>query len=151
MDITDYLEIQNLLGQYGHLIDDHDWDAFGALFTPDATLDYTAVRAPRVLHGVGEILDHFRSANHPSAHHVTNVVIEETAGSEPAEVEVHSKFIVPFTRPGHLPTRWYGGDYRDTLVKTADGWRFRAKVCTPRWQMTHHEDPASLPGHRTTF
>ena len=68
MDITDYLEIQNLLGQYGHLIDDHDWDAFGALFTPDATLDYTAVRAPRVLHGVGEILDHFRSANHPSAH-----------------------------------------------------------------------------------
>lgn len=151
MDFTDHLEIQNLLGRYGHLIDAQDWDAFGALFTADATLDYTAVRAPEVLHGIEEILGYFRTANHPSAHHVTNLVIEEVQGADPPEVHVHSKFIVPFTRSDHHPTRWYGGDYRDTLVKTADGWRFREKVCTPRWQMTHHEDPTSLPGHRTTF
>ncbi len=146
MDITDYLEIQNLLGRYGHLIDEQDWEAFGSLFTADATLDYTAVRAPEVLHGVDQILGYFRSADHPSAHHVTNVVVEEVTGSAPPEVRVHSKFIVPFTRPGHVPTRWYGGDYVDTLVRTADGWRFCSKVCTPRWQMTHHDD-ATLPGH----
>ena len=150
MDITDYLEIQNLLGRYGHLVDAEDWDAFGALFTSDATLDYTAVRAPKVLHGVEEILDYFRSANHPSAHHVTNVVIDEVAGTDPAEVHVHSKFLVPFTRPGQGPIRWYGGDYHDTLVRTPAGWRFRAKVCTPSWQMAHHEDPATA-GHGGTF
>lgn len=151
MEFTDYLEIQNLLGRYGHLIDTADWDGFADLFTPDATLDYTAVRAPRILHGRAEIVDYFRSANHPSAHHVTNIVVEEVPGAPRPEVQVRSKFLVPFTRPGHVPTRWYGGDYLDTVVRTEDGWRFASKVCTPRWQMTHHDDLAGLPGHRHTF
>lgn len=151
MDFTDYLEIQNLLGRYGHLIDAEDWDAFAGLFTDDAVFDYTAVRAPRVLHGTAEILDYFRTANHPSAHHVTNIVMEETTVGDVPAVRVHSKFIVPFTRPGHVPTRWYGGDYHDVVVKTPAGWRFAEKVCTPRWQMTHHDDPSGIPGHRHTF
>ena len=48
MDASDIIEIHQLLGIYGHVVDAGDWDRFGDLFTPDAVLDYTGVRAPRV-------------------------------------------------------------------------------------------------------
>mgnify|MGYP001283441894 CR=1 FL=1 len=77
MDALDIIEIHQLLGRYGHSIDARDWAAFAALFEADAVLDYTEVRAPHVLHGIEEIVAWFRDANHPSAHHVTNIVVDE--------------------------------------------------------------------------
>ena len=103
----------------------------------------------RVCFGIDEILDYFHGANHPAAHHVTNIVVVETEGA----MQVHSKFLAPFTRPTHSPHRWYGGDYHDTVVRGDDGaWRFTRKVCTPRWQFTAapYED-SDLLDHRRTF
>ena len=145
LDALDHIQIQYLLGRYGHALDAHDWDGLGRLFTPDAVLDYTAVRAPKVLRGTEEILSYFRSANHPSAHHVTNIIVDDTG----ADVRVHSKFFVPFTRASHLPLRWYGGDYHDVVVKSDGGWLFSEKVCIARWQFTHTDD--EVPEHRRTF
>jgi len=145
IEAMDHLQIQYLLGQYGHLLDAEDWSTFATLFTPDAVLDYTGVRAPKVMHGIDEIVEYFQKANHPSAHHVTNIVVQEVEG----EVRVHSKFIVPFTRAGHTPLRWYGGDYLDVVVKTEDGWRFAKKSCRARWQLTYADD--DVPAHRQTF
>ncbi len=93
----DIIEIHQLLGLYGHVVDAQEWDRFDELFTHDAVLDYTAVRAPQIFHGVDEIRDYFRAANHPSAHHVTNIVVLEVDG----EVHVHSKFLAPYTRASH--------------------------------------------------
>jgi hypothetical protein len=146
MDAGDLLAIHQLLGLYGHVVDAAEWDRFDELFVIDAELDYTAVRAPRVFHGVDEIRDWFRDANHPSAHHVTNIVITEHGG----EVRVKSKFFAPYTRPSHEPKRWYGGDYDDVVVPTPDGWRFRRRVCTGRWLLTPG-DAEGLPEHRRTW
>ena len=147
MDALDLILIHQLLGQYGHLVDAKDWDRFAELFTDDAILDYTGVRAPEVLHGRAAIEDFFRSANHPSAHHVTNIVVTEEEG----EVRVHSKFFAPYTRPSHDPRRWYGGDYRDVVVRTEDGWRFARRACTARWLLTPElADDATLAEHRRT-
>ena len=77
VDAGDIIEIHQLLGLYGHVVDAGEWDRFDELFAADAELDYTAVRAPRVFHGVDEIREYFRGANHPSAHHVTNIVVFE--------------------------------------------------------------------------
>ena len=146
---TDIILIHQLLGRYGHLIDAREWDAFRDLFVPDAVLDYTAVRAPKVCHGIEEILEYFLAANHPPAHHVTNIVVDETA--DPAgPVSVHSKFFVPFTRTSHVPVRFFGGDYRDEVVRTPSGWRFSMKSCVGRWQLTpgSGDDP---PEVRRTF
>ena len=145
----DLVLIHQLLGEYGHSIDAGDWGRFSELFMPDAVLDYTAVRAPRVYTGIDEILDYFRGANHPAAHHVTNIVVVEADGL----VQVHSKFLVPFTRPAHSLHRWYGGDYHDTVVRGDDAtWRFTRKVCTPRWQFTAAPfDDTDVAEHRRTF
>ena len=55
IDLSDIVEIQQLLARYGHAIDDRDWTAFRALFLTDAVLDYTAVRAPEVCNGIDSI------------------------------------------------------------------------------------------------
>jgi 3-phenylpropionate/cinnamic acid dioxygenase small subunit len=146
VDAGTIIEIHQLLGHYGHVVDAAAWDRFEELFTVDAVLDYTAVRAPRVLHGIEEIRDYFRGANHPSAHHVTNIVVTESDGV----VRVKSKFFAPYTRPSHEPKRWYGGDYDDVVVPTDDGWRFSRRTCTGRW-LLGPDDQDDLPEHRRTW
>lgn len=146
---TDIILIHQLLGRYGHTIDARDWEAFAALFVADALLDYTQVRAPKVYHGIDEILGYFQPANHPPAHHVMNIVVDETADAA-GRVAVHSKFFVPFTREANDPKRFYGGDYHDVVVKTPDGWRFAEKVCVGRWQYTP-ETGDDVPEFRRTF
>ncbi len=50
-DISDRLEIQDLLVAYSYAIDGRDFDALDDVFTPDAFIDYTAMggsgREPR--------------------------------------------------------------------------------------------------------
>jgi SnoaL-like domain len=147
MDAADIVHVHQLLGLYGHIVDAGRWDRFDELFVPDAELDYTAVRAPRVFHGLDEIRGYFENGNHPSAHHVVNIVVWEEGG----EVLAQSKFLAPFTRPSHVPLRWYGGDYDDVVVKTPGGWRFQRRVCTPRWQFTSADTGQEIPEHRRTW
>jgi 3-phenylpropionate/cinnamic acid dioxygenase small subunit len=146
VDPADVIEIHQLLGLYGHVVDAGEWERFEELFEADAELDYTGVRAPQVFRRVDEIRDYFAGANHPSAHHVTNIVVFERDG----EVRVKSKFVAPYTRGTHDPVRLYGGDYDDVVVRTPDGWRFRRRVCTRRWQLTPG-DQERLPEHRRTW
>jgi 3-phenylpropionate/cinnamic acid dioxygenase small subunit len=145
----DIILIHQLLGEYGHTIDAADWTRFAELFTADAVLDYTAVRAPKVCHGIDEILEYFRAGNHPAAHHVTNIVVTETDGV----FRVHSKFLVPFTRDAHVPHRWYGGDYHDIVVRDrTEAWRFAERRCVPRWQFTAAPfDESAVDERRRSF
>jgi 3-phenylpropionate/cinnamic acid dioxygenase small subunit len=149
MDALDIVLIHQLLAEYGHAIDAADWVRFAELFTSDAVVDYTAVRAPAVCHGIDEIVGYFVDANHPAAHYVTNVVVTEHDGV----VDVRSKFLAPFTRQSHVPHRWYGGDYHDQVVRDAGGtWRFAKKACVPRWQFTALPfDESAFAEHRRTF
>ncbi len=147
MEALDLIEIHQLLGQYGHIVDAGEWHRFDELFTEDAVLDYTGVRVPEVLHGRDAIVEFFGSANHPSAHHVTNIVVSEEDG----DVCVHSKFLAPYTRPSHEPRRWYGGDYHDVVVRTPDGWRFTRRACIARWLLTPEiAGGEATPEHRRT-
>ena len=42
-EISDRIEIQDLLSRYTDAIDRRDWDALDGVFTPDAFIDYTSV------------------------------------------------------------------------------------------------------------
>lgn len=143
---ADLIEIHQLMGRYGHAVDDRDWTAFRALFVPAATLDHTAMRMPEVLHGIDAIVAYYETANHPSAHHVTNVVVTE----HPDGAQVRSKWFSPYTRASHVPVRWAGGEYRDLVARTDDGWKFTAKVCIGHWQYTP-DGQEPLPEHRRTY
>ena len=126
---SDVVMIEQLLNKYGHLVDARAWDRFDELFTADCVVDYTNVRAPKVFHGIPEVLEYFRVANHPPAHHVSNIWVELIDGDH----HVHSKFFVAFCGPTHDPRRWYGGDYDDVVVRTGAGWRIARRRCSERW------------------
>jgi len=151
LDSTDIVLIHQLLGRYGHTIDHGRWDEFAALFLPDATIDYRGGTGDVQREGRNAIVDWFREldATHPPAHHVTNIVVDESADPD-GRVDVHSKFLAPFTRPQHVPKRLYGGDYHDVVVKTSDGWKFAHKQCLPRWQLAVEVDDTA-PEHRRTY
>src|SRR4051794_36430686 len=140
----DLLMIHQLLAYYGHVVDDRDWNRFGELFTPDATLDYTRAGADRVFHGVEEIRAFFRDANHPSAHHVLNIVVTQSGG----EVRVRSKFFVPYTREPPVPKRWLGGDSAAVVARPDPGGRSRSRASPGRGQSPPDEEP--IPPHRRT-
>ncbi len=46
-EISDRLEIQELLVRYSHAVDTRDWEAFEHVFTEDAVIDYTEMGGPR--------------------------------------------------------------------------------------------------------
>ncbi len=41
-EISDRLELMDLMVRYAHAVDTRSWDEFEALFTPDAVIDYSA-------------------------------------------------------------------------------------------------------------
>ena len=150
IDTTDIVLIEQLAYKYGHLVDARAWPRFDELFVPDAVVDYTLVNAPEVLTGLDAIVGYFESANHPAAHHVSNVWVEEHDG----DVRVWSKFWAPYTRESHRPKRWFGGDYEDVVVHTAAGWRFARRSCRGRWQYTLDVEPGSddhIEARRRTY
>src|SRR6476619_893252 len=97
LDTAMIVHLNQLLNQYGHIVDALEWDRFDELFLPDATLDYRPVGASDLFVGVEAIKEYFRHANHPSAHHVVNIFVYE----HDQEIRVKSKFFVPFTRASH--------------------------------------------------
>lgn len=149
LDAADIIEIHQLLGRYGHLIDHRRWEEFADLFVAEATIDYRGGSGDVFRSGSDEIVTWFREldGSHPPAHHVTNVVVEQRSDDT---AEVFSKFIAPFTREAHTPKRMYGGDYRDLVVRTTTGWRFSHKECRPRWQLAVVVD-TDAPEHRRTY
>jgi 3-phenylpropionate/cinnamic acid dioxygenase small subunit len=112
----DHVEIHRVLADYGHVVDDHDWDRAEEVFTPDVTFDAGA--GGTVLHGIGEIVATFKGRNF-YAHITTNTTLREESDTA---VAAHSKFI-GFPTEGAPVT----GDYYDRLVRTSAGWRLHQR------------------------
>src|SRR5581483_2379592 len=46
-EVSDRIEINDLLVAYSHAVDFRDWDGLDDVFTADAVIDYTAMGGPR--------------------------------------------------------------------------------------------------------
>ena len=123
MDIADRLAIHELVAEYSHVVDDKRWDDLGLVFSEDGVFDATDRGYP-LAEGMDRLRAHMKTAHHPLAHCVTNVVLTEIDADT---VEVHSKLIA--VRVGGVATT---SDYHDLVVRTPDGWRIRRKVTKPR-------------------
>jgi len=122
MDANDLVQIHQLLGHYGHLVDAKQWDRLGEVFTPDGVFDVTRYGMERCT-GLEAVTKFFASATHPPAHHMVNVYVFEEGGTTRAR----SKWLIPDG------SGMSGGDYLDVLVRTPGGWRVRERFVEPRW------------------
>jgi hypothetical protein len=116
MDDHDRLELHELPGRYGDIIDDRNWDSLANVFTEDATFEVDG----KVLSTLAQI-QNFMSAgtNHPLTHLMTNIYIDETAEG----TILHSR-IVAMQNDGTI----FSGRYRDLVVNEGQGWRFKHRV-----------------------
>ena len=121
----DILAIQAVVVLYGFVLDDREWDRFDQVFTQDAVVDFRDQSASpptglAPIVGRAEIVRMFRDVlTHPYQHMLVNHVIEDVT---PDEVLVRSKALLPM--PGGSVADIM---YRDTVVRTADGWRIARK------------------------
>lgn len=110
----DAMEIHQVLADYGHVVDDHDWDRAHEVFAEDFVFDRG--NGGPDLHGIADIVANFKGRN-MYGHITTNTTLTE---DDDGTTRAHSKFIA-FPNEGPPVT----GDYHDELVHTTAGWRLR--------------------------
>jgi hypothetical protein len=124
MDSADVVEINQVLGLYGQIVDTGDWDALHRVFTDEAIFDITDFGMGSV-EGLAEIRSMFEKSDRPYSVHIVNVVVSGL--DQPGAARAYSKNL------GLLPKGRIGSAaYDDVLVKTVNGWRVSRRVATLR-------------------
>lgn len=126
--ISDRLEIGELIVDYAMAIDSQDFDALDELFTPDAWIDYTATGG--IAGGLAEIkvflpegLGHFISTQHLTG--PTKLVFDGDTAT--GRTICHNPMTLPGP-DGAAQTMTIGLWYVDRFVRTGLGWRFAERV-----------------------
>ena len=124
LNAEDRAEINELLSRYAWAMADKDWTAWRATLSPDATVDYTtaggvAGTADEAMAWLEQTMGGFDVTM--SA--VGNAVIDPTDNDD-GTASVRSLYRMVMRIPGDPPTYLEAsGWYRDTVVRTGDGWR----------------------------
>jgi 3-phenylpropionate/cinnamic acid dioxygenase small subunit len=123
-EISDRIEIEDLLVRYSHAVDTRDWDLFRSVFTEDAHIDYTEMG---VTGGNLEETVAFLSSSMPTyrstQHLVSNTVLAVEDGTAVARTMCFNPMVNDDNGSEHV--FFCGAWYRDKLVRTPDGWRIR--------------------------
>lgn len=124
-EISDRLEIQELLVRYSHAVDTRDWDAFEAVFTADAVIDYTEMGGPRGrVKDTRAFLESAMPVFSSFQHMIGNTVLEFDGDTARARSICFNPMVFP--RVEDEPQVFFCGLwYRDVLVRTTDGWRIK--------------------------
>jgi hypothetical protein len=131
--ISDRLEIEDVLTRYCYAVDDREWEAYRALFTADAVID------DRVTGGLqSDVEEHIKylkralSKVHLSQHAISTVLVELSGNS--ANVRAHCSCpIVVDMGEAEKQVFFQGLWYRNRLVRTREGWKISQLVEEGYW------------------
>ncbi|MFC1420564.1 nuclear transport factor 2 family protein [Streptacidiphilus cavernicola] len=126
-ELSDRIEIQDLLVRYSHAVDTREWKLFAECFTEDAVVDYTAFGGPcgtvaEVTAFLASVLPMFTATQHLVAN--SAVVLEGDRAT--ARTMCHNPMALPGAE-GAAGLLLCGLWYVDELVRTPDGWRLRRR------------------------
>ena len=118
-ELSDRLEIQDLLVDYSYAVDRRDWDALDRIFTPDAMIDLRATGGAcgdlaAIKAFLTEALAHFTV----SQHLVAASKIELTGDAATGRTMCHNPLVFAGGR-----VMFVGLWYVDRFARTDDGWR----------------------------
>ena len=125
-EISDRLEIQQLLVDYSTAIDQRRFDDLDAVFTADAYIDYRVTGGidghfPEVKKWLGEVLPNFPAYSHM----LGNFDIRIDGDTATARTICFNPMVFDADKKQIL---FVGIWYVDELVRTADGWRMTRRV-----------------------
>ena len=122
--LVDRQEIERVLYDYAHHLDHNEPKSLVALFTPDCHIAYGPDHGADGAEAYLATLEHekfgigaFFAA---TSHHVSNVVIDFT---DDDTASVRSQLYAWHRYNRERPDGVVMGQYHDTFVRTADGWR----------------------------
>lgn len=127
-ELSDRIEIQDLITDYSYAVDTHSWDDLDVIFTPDAALDFTATGGeagdlPTIKAWFDKVLNLFAGHQHLVA--TSKIAIDGDTAT--ARTLCHNPMWLPVQDGGEQQVMFVGLWYHDTLVRTADGWRISAR------------------------
>jgi hypothetical protein len=119
--LSDRVEIADLLTTYTRAVDTGEWDLLDAVFTPDARIDYTATGGiegtfAEVKAWLAEVLPAFARRQH--------LIGQSAVTLDGDTAAVTAYFINPMVTTGDQLFAC-GGLYHHDLVRTPAGWRSR--------------------------
>ena len=126
-EISDRLEIQELLVRYSHCIDTRDFDGLDEVFTPDAFIDYTALGGAKGnLKETKDFLKKSMALFKSFQHMIANTVLELDGDRAHSRTICHNPMVLE--RDGKEHVFVCGLWYVDDLVRTDRGWRIARRV-----------------------
>lgn len=121
-EMSDRLEIQDLLARYCEAIDARDWNVLDDIFTADAIIDYTAAGGAKGnLSETKAYLERALKQFSGMQHMLGLPVIKITGDKAISRTIAFNPMIVE--RDGQPHTFFVGIWYCDELLRTEDGWR----------------------------
>ena len=140
-EMSDRFEIQQLMVDYAHAIDQKNYDGLDRVFTPDAFIDYRAMGGihgpyPEIKKWLKEALDKFPRYFHMLGN-ISPVISGDTARARticfnPMVMDLPQK-------KGHV--MFLGLWYIDKFIRTPQGWRMSERV---EEQCFHHNLPGAV-------
>ena len=140
-EISDRLEIQQLMVDYANAIDTRNFDGLDRVFTPDAYIDYRTTggidgRFPEVKAWLAEVLPTFPAYQHLNG----NVDIRLAGDTATSRTACFNPMAVALP-DGKRQVMFIGIWYLDRFVRTPQGWRMCERVEEKSFD---HNVPASL-------
>ncbi|MBH1997515.1 MAG: nuclear transport factor 2 family protein [Sphingomonadaceae bacterium] len=122
-EISDRLEIQDLLSRYSYAIDERDWDRLDEVFTPDAVIDYSETGGAKG--SVAQIKAWLPIAmeRFPRYQHMVATMKLELEGDSARCRTMLFNPMIYTGDDGVEQVFFIGLWYRDRLVRTSKGWR----------------------------
>lgn len=140
-EISDRLEIQDLFARYSFAIDERDWDALDAVFTPDARIDYSETGGAAgdfatIKAWLPKALERF-----PMFQHMVATTKLDIDGDEARSRTILFNPMVFRNEAGADQVFFIGLWYRDRLVRTPAGWRIAERY----EEMAYSHNTPELP------
>jgi ketosteroid isomerase-like protein len=137
--VMDRLAVDEVVTDYAAAVDDGDWEAYRALFTPDGRADYRSAggvegEAENVAAWLAESMRLFPMRQHLIVNRrVRFGTLDQDAGDT---ARVRADYVNPmrFDAEGAAPDFVCGGRYAFGLLRTSDGWRLREVVVQEKWR-----------------
>jgi len=122
-EMSDRLEIQDLLARYSFAIDERDWDALDRVFTPDARIDYSETGGAKGSFAEIKAWLPGALARFPQYQHMVATTRLDIAGDTANSRTILFNPMVHRDAAAGDQVFFIGLWYRDRLVRTDAGWR----------------------------
>lgn len=130
-ELTDRLDIAEVLARYCVALDTRDWDLLQQVFAADAACDYGSVGSPQGIPAIAAAIRGTIGDLDATQHLTGNVLVDLDGDRATASCYLLSQHV----RRGQEGGEEYliGGRYHDELVRTPDGWRIRTRRLDRMW------------------